>query len=59
MSDSDISSELQQQVQQAIANHTPLNITGGDSKAFLGNASQGQPIEVRTHRGHDLVANWC
>jgi glycolate oxidase FAD binding subunit len=51
MSDSDISSELQQQVQQAIANHTPLNISGGGSKTFLGNAIHGQVIDVTTHRG--------
>ncbi len=51
MRDSDISSELQQQVQQAIANHTPLNISGGGSKAFLGNTSQGKSIDVTGHRG--------
>ena len=51
MRDSDISSELQQQMQQAIANHTPLNISGSGSKAFLGNASGGTPIDVTGHRG--------
>ncbi|MGA7750816.1 MAG: glycolate oxidase subunit GlcE [Gallionella sp.] len=56
MRDSDISSQLQQQVQQAIANHTPLNIAGGGSKSFLGHSSPGhdthaQPIDVSMHRG--------
>jgi glycolate oxidase FAD binding subunit len=51
MSDSDISSELQQQVLDAFHNETPLNITGGGSKAFLGNASKGRSIDVSKHRG--------
>ena len=56
MHKADISSELQQQVQQAIANHTPLNINGGGSKAFLGKVSQArttnaQQILVSKHRG--------
>ena len=52
MRDSDISTALQRQVQQAIANHTPLNITGGGSKAFLGHApAHAQTIDVTGHRG--------
>lgn len=51
MFDSDISSELQQQVMDALQNETPLNISGGGSKAFLGHASQGQAIDVSDHRG--------
>jgi glycolate oxidase FAD binding subunit len=51
MSDSDISSELQQQVLDAFQKSTPLNIAGSGSKAFLGNASQGQAIDVTGHRG--------
>lgn len=51
MFDSDISSELQQQVLDAFHNETPLNISGGGSKAFLGRASQGQAVDVTGHRG--------
>jgi glycolate oxidase FAD binding subunit len=51
MRDSDISSELQQQVLDAFQNATPLNISGGSSKAFLGRASQGQTVDVSHHRG--------
>ncbi len=51
MRDSDISSELQQQVLDAFHNETPLNISGGSSKAFLGRASQGLAIDVTGHRG--------
>jgi glycolate oxidase FAD binding subunit len=51
MCETDISSELQQQVQQAIADHTLLNISGSGSKAFLGNTSQGISIDVTGHRG--------
>jgi glycolate oxidase FAD binding subunit len=48
---SDLSMELQQQVLDAFQNGTPLNIAGSGSKAFLGNASQGQAIDVTGHRG--------
>ena len=51
MSDIDISAALQQQVLDAFHNETPLNISGSGSKAFLGNASQGQTIAVTEHRG--------
>lgn len=51
MRDSDISSELQQQVLDAFHNETPVNISGGDSKTFLGNASPGQAIDISNHRG--------
>jgi glycolate oxidase FAD binding subunit len=51
MSDSDISSELQQQVFDAFHNETPLNITGGGSKSFLGHAAHGQPVDVSKHCG--------
>ena len=52
MRDSDISSELQQQVLDAFQNSTPLNISGGGSKAFLGHApAHAQTIDVTGHRG--------
>ncbi len=51
MRDSDISSELQQQVLDAFHNETPLNITGSGSKTFLGRISQGQAVDISTHRG--------
>ena len=51
MSDTDISAELQQQVLDAFRNATPLKISGGGSKAFLGNPAQGQAIDVTGHRG--------
>ncbi len=47
----DISTALQQQVLDAFHNGTPLNICGSGSKAFLGNASRGQAIDVTGHRG--------
>ncbi|HEY8887443.1 MAG TPA: glycolate oxidase subunit GlcE [Gallionella sp.] len=51
MSDSDISTALQQRVLDAFHNGTPLNICGSGSKAFLGRASQGQAIDVTGHHG--------
>ena len=52
MRDSDISSELQQQVIDAFHNETPLDISAGSSKAFLGRAAADtQTIDVSNHRG--------
>ena len=51
MLDSDISAALQQQVLDAFHKETPLSISASGSKAFLGNASRGQPIDVTGHRG--------
>lgn len=51
MSGQDISTALQQQVMNALQNEMPFNISGGCSKAFLGQASQGQAIDVSNHRG--------
>ncbi len=48
---SGLSTALQQQVMDAFHNETPLNISGGNSKSFLGNASQGKSIDVTGHRG--------
>jgi glycolate oxidase FAD binding subunit len=52
MSDSDISSELQQQVLEALRYETPLAIVGGGSKSLLGRtAGRAQPVEIGNHRG--------
>ncbi len=56
MSTMDISAALQQQVLNALQDATPLDITGGDSKFFLGNsgetyATSAQTIDVSMHRG--------
>ena len=51
MNAQDIGAALQQQVLDAFHSETPLNISGGSSKAFLGKASQGQTVDVSNHRG--------
>jgi glycolate oxidase FAD binding subunit len=51
MGEQDISLVLQQQVLDAWQDATPLNITGGGSKSFLGRDSPAQPIDVSGHRG--------
>ncbi|AGI23554.1 FAD linked oxidase domain-containing protein [Pseudomonas sp. ATCC 13867] len=47
----DASSELLEQVNQALAAHTPLRIRGGDSKAFLGRPVNGVELDMRPHSG--------
>ena len=47
----DISISLQQQVLLAAENKAPLAITAGGSKAFMGQAIQGQAIDIGPHRG--------
>jgi len=47
----DISLALQQRVRQAIAEQTPLNIVGGNSKSFLGRIPQGKALNIREHTG--------
>lgn len=47
----DLTSSLQEQVQQARANGTPLRIVGGNSKAFMGRASGGDPLDLSGHSG--------
>ncbi len=51
MTDCDRSTELQEQVRQAIATVTPLCIRGGNSKAFYGREPVGDVIELGAHRG--------
>lgn len=43
--------QLVEQVRRAAAEHVPLAIRGGGSKAFYGRASQGEPLEMGVHRG--------
>ena len=42
---------LIEQVQAASAARTPLRIRGGDTKAFLGEPVQGQPLDTRDWSG--------
>jgi glycolate oxidase FAD binding subunit len=48
---SDITEQLQAQVQQAYQNKTPLIITAGGSKSFYGNDCDGDVLSVSEHRG--------
>ena len=43
--------DLQQQVQAAVADHTPLVIRSSGSKAFYGRATQGEPLSLDGHSG--------
>jgi len=47
----DCTESLQQQISTAIKNRQPLKICGGNSKAFIGRPTQGQPLEVAGHSG--------
>lgn len=47
----DDSARLVAEVQRALHTRTPLAIHGGRSKAFLGRATHGTPLDTRTHRG--------
>jgi glycolate oxidase FAD binding subunit len=38
-------------VKQAAAERTPLRLRGGDTKAFYGRVSEGQPLDLRGHNG--------
>ncbi len=51
MSDQDIRTTLQDAVLQALAEGTPLNITGGGSKSFYGRIAQGRALAVSGHSG--------
>lgn len=51
MVDKDISQELQAQVQSALEKKTPLQIIGGNSKAFYGRPVEGQPLYTHKHQG--------
>jgi glycolate oxidase FAD binding subunit len=47
----DIANQLQQQVEAAIADHRPLCIVGGNSKASYGRLPQGEPLSILAHSG--------
>jgi len=49
--DTDITTELQAQVKQAISNKTPLYIHGGNSKLFYGNLVDATPLDISKHTG--------
>ncbi len=49
--DRDISKTLAETVRSAAEARTPLQITGGGTKAFYGRPSSGQRLEVGDHRG--------
>ncbi|MFO7602644.1 MAG: glycolate oxidase subunit GlcE [Gammaproteobacteria bacterium] len=51
MTDRDISAALQAQVAAALEERRTLNIVGGNSKSFLGNAAAGDRLDVSPHRG--------
>ena len=42
---------LQEQIVTAAAERTPLNITAGNTKSFLGRSQQGDPLDVSGLRG--------
>ena len=47
----DKTDNLQARVQQAIDNKTSLVIQGGNSKAFYGNAIEGEILSLQGHEG--------
>ena len=47
----DISSLLQNEVQQAIEKNEPLNITAGNSKVFYGRKPTGKELSIAEHQG--------
>ena len=51
MIDTDISNELQQQVNQAIATKTALCISAGNTKDFYGREPTGKALNIAQHRG--------
>ena len=48
---SDLSEPLRQRVREAFGRETPLALRGSGSKAFLGHAAEGEPLELGGHRG--------
>lgn len=49
--ENDHSKELLAQVHHAVEKRIPLSIQGSNSKHFLGRSIDGQPLDVRYHRG--------
>ncbi len=50
-SDNDLSASLQSKVLACMASRSPIQIVGGNSKAFYGRAPQGERLSVLEHRG--------
>ena len=46
-----VAQDIQEQVQTAAADHTPLAIQGNNSKAFYGRTTAGKVLSVSKHRG--------
>lgn len=51
ITEQDLHEELQARIREAAANAEPLQIVGGGSKAFYGNASEGEALAVSGHSG--------
>jgi glycolate oxidase FAD binding subunit len=51
MTDGDLTQRLAEQVREAGRAGRPLRIRGGDSKAFYGRESAGEPLDLAGHRG--------
>lgn len=51
MTDQDLSTDLQAQINTALADNTPLCISGGNTKHWYGGVAQGQPLSLAGHRG--------
>jgi len=51
MRENDISAELVARVSEAFATRTPIRITGGGSKSFLGCRFEGEAVDVGSHCG--------
>jgi hypothetical protein len=46
--------DLLDRVRAAASAQQPLCITGGNTKQYLGREQQGEPIDNRTRRHHDI-----
>ena len=51
MTDTDLTDILAERVRAAAEARTPLRPRGHDSKAFLGNPCEGEPLDLSAHRG--------
>ncbi|MCP4232028.1 MAG: glycolate oxidase subunit GlcE, partial [Aestuariibacter sp.] len=47
----DLEQAFQDQIRTSVANAQPVQIVGNGSKAFYGNASEGEYLEVSGHSG--------
>jgi len=47
----DVAQDIQEQVQTAVAERTPLAIRGGNSKAFYGRTTAGKTLSLSDHHG--------